>query len=163
MRSSRACGSSAALTSSSDEPSMIMSGGGKPPSNSRGVPARRSTSSTAITGCEPRSLVRRIRTAGACGSVRGERMEAAGTPDSVVPAAESQVRTSLLRTEPVEYRFLHDLSITQVLHHDPLEELRRYTGVPDAFRVHHHDGAAHAHAQAGRLATFHPPRSEEQS
>ena len=54
-------------------PSADINDGGVP-TPSRGVPARRSISRTAVTGTTPSSLVRRMRTAGPCGSTRLYRM-----------------------------------------------------------------------------------------
>ena len=62
----------------------------------------------------------------------------------------------------MEYRFLDDASVTQVLHHDPFEQLRRDAGIPDTLRVHHDNWPASAHAQTGRFTSLHAPRAEQE-
>ena len=63
----------------------------------------------------------------------------------------------------MEYRFLHNVPIPQVLYDDALEERQGHAGVPDALRIHHEDGPRSAYAQAGRFSALHPPCSKQQS
>lgn len=62
----------------------------------------------------------------------------------------------------MKHRLLDDMSVAQVLHDDPLEQRGGDSGVPDAFRIHHHDGPAGTDAQAGRLAALHAPRAKQE-
>ena len=66
------------------------------------------------------------------------------------------------RTEAMKDSLLHHAPIAQMFDHDALEELRRDAGVPDAFGIDHHDRAAGADAETGRLSAFDPRWSEQQ-
>src|SRR5688572_16759747 len=66
-------------------------------------------------------------------------------------------------SETMEYGLLDGPSTLQVLRHDPFEKLRSDVAVPDAFRIHDDDRTTPAHAEAGRFATLHASRTEEQS
>src|SRR4051794_38085204 len=116
VRSSLACGSSFARTSASVLPSADIRAGGVP-TPSRGVPARRSISSTAITGDAPLSLVRRIRTAGPCGSTRLYRIAS-----GIVVNLHGPERTASARAlpcdagHPVKDGLLDDPAVAQMLH-----------------------------------------------
>ena len=50
-----------------------------------------------------------------------------------------------------------------MLDDDPLEECRRYRGVPHAFRIHDDDRPTGAYAEARRLATLHSLGTEEKA
>lgn len=54
----------------------------------------------------------------------------------------------------MEHRLLDDTAIAQMFDDDPLEQLRRDTGVPDTLRVDDDDRAARADAEARRLASL---------
>jgi hypothetical protein len=50
-----------------------------------------------------------------------------------------------------------------MLDHDSLEQLRRYSAIPNAFGIYDHDRSARANSQARRLAALDPLRAKEQS
>jgi hypothetical protein len=63
----------------------------------------------------------------------------------------------------MNYGFIDDMSIAQVLHHDALQQLRSHTSVPHALRIHDDNRPAAAHAEAWCLAALDAMGSEEQS
>ena len=62
----------------------------------------------------------------------------------------------------MKYRVLDDAAVSQVLHHDALEQCRRDARVPDRIRIHDDDGTASANSEAGRLPSLHSCRAEQQ-
>ena len=56
-----------------------------------------------------------------------------------------------------------DAAATKMLDHDALEQGRRHAGVPDRIRIHDDYRSSSANAQAGRLASLHPVRPEQQA
>jgi hypothetical protein len=63
----------------------------------------------------------------------------------------------------MNYGFIDDMSLPEVLHDDALQQLRSHASVPHALRVHDDDRPAAAHAEAWRLAALDAVGSEEQS
>jgi hypothetical protein len=62
----------------------------------------------------------------------------------------------------MENRFFDDPTLFEVFDDDALEELRRHVRVPDALRIHDHDRAASADAEAWDLASLHASGAEEE-
>src|SRR5262245_47884059 len=125
----------------------------------RGVPARRSTSSTTLTGVTPASLVRRICTDGPCGILRRKRMSS--------PGMEGKLRLNRRAlkgpaSQPVKDSLLDDAAVPQMLDDDPLQQRRRYRSVPDAVGIDDDDRSSAAHTQTRCLASLHASRSEQQ-
>ena len=54
------------------------------------------------------------------------------------------------------------MTTDQMLLNNLLDYLRRAPAVPNAFRVHHHNGAATTDTQAGRFGPLHARGTEEQ-
>jgi hypothetical protein len=63
----------------------------------------------------------------------------------------------------MKHGLLHHPPIPKVFDHDPLQELRRHTSVPDPFRVHDDDWAAAADTETGCLASLDARRTEEEA
>ena len=62
----------------------------------------------------------------------------------------------------MEHRFVHDMTVAEMLDDDPLHQRGRDARVPDAFRIHHDHRSAGADAEARCLASFHAARPEQQ-
>jgi hypothetical protein len=54
-------------------------------------------------------------------------------------------------------------TIAKVLCHDTLEQLGRYSGIPDSLGIDHHDWPARANTQTRSLSTLDPMRPEQQA
>lgn len=62
----------------------------------------------------------------------------------------------------MEHRFLDWMSLLEVFLDDPLQQLRRHVGVPNAIGVDDDYRAILANAEAGCLATLHSRGAEEE-
>ena len=60
-------------------------------------------------------------------------------------------------------RLFHDVPVTEVLYHNPLEHRRRHARVPHPLRVHHHDRAAGTDAETRRLTALHAACPEQET
>jgi hypothetical protein len=66
-------------------------------------------------------------------------------------------------SEPMKHRFINWSPVSQVLDHNPFEQLWRDTRVPDAFRIDNDNRAAGADSEARRFAAFHPRGTKKKS
>jgi hypothetical protein len=68
-----------------------------------------------------------------------------------------------LGAQAIEDGLVNDLTVPQVLDHDPFEERRCHPAIPNALWIDHYDRTTGAHAEAWSLATLNALGAEQES
>jgi hypothetical protein len=66
------------------------------------------------------------------------------------------------RTKSVKYRVFDDVTVSQMLDHDALEQCLVHASVPNTFRINDDDWSTSADAEARCLTTLHSGVAEQQ-